>query len=546
METIKLISEDGFTLNGTKNQNIRVIDKHGNYIWRRLDELRSDDWIAIQRKNRLFGRGFNTSFTFSHKSGTRRKNIFNFPDTLTEDYAYLLGLLIGDGNCMMDGGIAVCVCEEEMKEKVQAIYKKLFGKEGKIFGHWAFFGGIELRSFLELLGLPKKRSWEKEVPVSVFQSPKEVVAAFLRGLFDTDGTVRKTGRNNDSLDVKLSSTSYSLISHVQQLLLNFGIISRIEKVDARGKISFIKGRKIISSRDLYHLRIKGLSSLKIFKEKIGFGLSRKNALLHSLDLSLKTEKTIIPYQRNRIKRLWDTLPSHIKQRDECNIGRFTRSSEGKATKELTYNKLKQFLDAYAEFFEGDLDFEYLRTLFIMDHYYTRIKNIEKSLSHVYDITVPGAHNFIANGFVCHNSGKDPSKVDRSGAYMARYVAKNIVAAGLAEVCEVQLSYAIGVSKPTSVYVNCFNTNKIPEEIISRLVYEHFNLTPKGIIETLNLRRPIYRKTAAYGHFGRNDSDFSWEHTDKAELLREALVEKKKLEEERLTIRRVIEENSEGF
>jgi S-adenosylmethionine synthetase len=119
------------------------------------------------------------------------------------------------------------------------------------------------------------------------------------------------------------------------------------------------------------------------------------------------------------------------------------------------------------------------------------------------------------------SGKDPSKVDRSGAYMARYVAKNIVAAGLADKCEVQLSYAIGVAKPTSVYVDCSGTNKIPEEKIMQLVLENFDMRPRAIIENLNLRRPIYRKTASYGHFGRNDEDFTWEKTDKADDLREA-------------------------
>ena len=124
------------------------------------------------------------------------------------------------------------------------------------------------------------------------------------------------------------------------------------------------------------------------------------------------------------------------------------------------------------------------------------------------------------------SGKDPSKVDRSGAYAARYVAKNIVAAGLADKCEVQLSYAIGVAKPTSINVDCFGTNKISEEKISVLVHENFNLTPKGIIEGLNLKRPIYKKTASYGHFGRNDSDFTWECLDKVEVLKKALNSQK--------------------
>ena len=117
------------------------------------------------------------------------------------------------------------------------------------------------------------------------------------------------------------------------------------------------------------------------------------------------------------------------------------------------------------------------------------------------------------------SGKDPSKVDRSGAYMARYIAKNIVAADLAEKCEVQLSYAIGVAEPTSVFVDCFQTNKVPEQKIVELIKKNFSLTPKEIIESLNLRRPIYKKTASYGHFGRNDEDFTWEKTDKSEILR---------------------------
>ena len=117
------------------------------------------------------------------------------------------------------------------------------------------------------------------------------------------------------------------------------------------------------------------------------------------------------------------------------------------------------------------------------------------------------------------SGKDPTKVDRSAAYMARYVAKNIVAAGLADKCQVQLAYAIGVAKPVSVLVETQGTGRISDSAISKLVSDHFDLTPKGIIESLNLRRPIYKATAAYGHFGRTEDTFSWEKTDKAEVLR---------------------------
>ncbi len=116
------------------------------------------------------------------------------------------------------------------------------------------------------------------------------------------------------------------------------------------------------------------------------------------------------------------------------------------------------------------------------------------------------------------SGKDPTKVDRSAAYMARYIAKNIVAAGLAERCEVQLAYAIGVAEPVSVLVDTFGTEKIDAKLIPDLVRANFKLKPREIIETLNLRRPIYRKTASYGHFGRTDADFTWEATDKAAKL----------------------------
>ena len=118
------------------------------------------------------------------------------------------------------------------------------------------------------------------------------------------------------------------------------------------------------------------------------------------------------------------------------------------------------------------------------------------------------------------SGKDPTKVDRSAAYAARYVAKNIVAAGLAQKCQIQLSYAIGIAQPINITINTYGTGKIPDARLEKLVREHFDLRPKGMIEMLNLQRPIYAKTAAYGHFGREEPEFTWENTDKANLLRD--------------------------
>jgi len=125
------------------------------------------------------------------------------------------------------------------------------------------------------------------------------------------------------------------------------------------------------------------------------------------------------------------------------------------------------------------------------------------------------------------SGKDPSKVDRSGCYMARYIAKNIVAAGLADQCEIQISYAIGVAQPISVLVNTYETGKLTDDQILDLVKKHFDMRPKAIIDQLNLLRPIYKKTAVFGHFGREEPEFTWEQTDKAEVLRKELEKAKK-------------------
>jgi S-adenosylmethionine synthetase len=125
------------------------------------------------------------------------------------------------------------------------------------------------------------------------------------------------------------------------------------------------------------------------------------------------------------------------------------------------------------------------------------------------------------------SGKDPSKVDRSGCYMARYIAKNVVAAGLADQCEIQISYAIGVAEPISILVNTYETGKLQDSQILEIIKKHFDMRPKAIIDQLDLLRPIYKKTAVFGHFGREEPEFSWEKTDKVELLRKEMEKVKK-------------------
>ncbi len=515
-----LITEDGYQVEATLNHNFRVIDKEGNYIWKPVEKILPGESVAIQTKNRLFGDNQIKPFKFTHKEGTApgRTKRYTFPEILTKEYAYLLGLSIGDGLCTDRGSIKICVCEKEMQDIVQKIYQQISGKIGKIYGHWAYLGGVELRAYLGHLGLTNAKSYEKTIPKAIFNASKENCAAFLRGLFDTDGSVRIDGRNKNTVRVHLATTSRKLAEEVQLLLLNFGIISRIFTVLVDEKKGYIKGRKINSTHTRYDITIKGSRSVQLFKENISFGLSRKRKVLGEA-VSAKRDLRIIPNQRERIIRLFKKLPLPEQRKDSSKIGRLTRSSGGKTTKELTYEKLKEFLSTYEPFLKDDRDFIKLQELFLMEHYYSSIKKKIPSFARTYDLNIPYSHTFTANGFVCHNSGKDPTKVDRSAAYYTRYVAKNIVAAGLAERCEIQVAYAIGVAQPVSILVNTFGTAKIPEERIVELVRKNFDFRPKAIIEQLQLRKPIYRKTAAYGHFGRNDPDFTWERTDKAEALK---------------------------
>lgn len=517
-ETLIIQTEDGFSLEATPDHKIRILDEDGNYTWKEISKVLPTDFVPIQRKNRLFGNGEIGKFAYKYKEGTqeKRKKKYAFPEKLTDDYAFLLGLLVGDGDCTDEGCIKICACEKEMKQNVQNLFIKIFGDKGKIYGHWAYIGGVELRAYLEFLGLRKLRSFEKEVPEAIWNGTKSNAASFLRGLFDTDGCVRIGGRNKTSPRIHLASTSKHLAEEIQLLLLNFGIVSRIYKVEP-GRVSFINGRKITTQHILYNLTIKGAESVQIFKNEIGFGLQRKNKILNKIDLSLKTDRLTIPNQRRRIIGLFKRLPLSEQEKDSIKISRFTRKSGGKATKELTYEKLEQFLLAYENFLKGDPEFEYLKKLFFMKHYYTSLIKTLPSFCRTFDLNIPTTHTFTANGFIVHNSGKDPTKVDRTASYMLRHIAKNIVAAGLADRCEIQLGFAIGGKEPVSLHINAYDTEKVPVDTIYSAVEELFPLSPGGMIQYLDLRRPIFSKTTNYGHFGREG--LPWESTHRVDDLR---------------------------
>jgi S-adenosylmethionine synthetase len=500
MRTIRVVTEDGYSLEGSEHQRVRVIDEKGDYVWRRLDSLKRGDYVAIHRKNRLFP-------SEAEGSGSSRSSSPAPPGSLTEDRAYLVGLLVGGGHRTRYGDGEVSLPDPEVRRAVQGLSSRLFGAKGEAVGsRWRVPG--EVRAHLESLGVDGNGGTGERVPQAVLGAPKKVAAAFLRGLFDADGGAGGTSRDKSPAGICLRSTSRSFMAGVQALLLSFGIVSSVARTSDGGRAP------------CYRLRVKGADSARAFEEEIGSGLpSRRRSGLRGAE---RGDALSIPNQRERIMRLWDRLPEEARKKVQAKFGRPARPSGGKGAGELTYGELREFLDAYGGVLGKEDDFAYLEYLYEMGHYYSRVELTTPSVNHVFDISVPGSQTFTANGFVVHNSGKDPTKVDRSGSYMARYIAKNIVAAKLASKCQVQIAYAIGVAEPVSFMVDTFGTGKVSDDRITEAAAGVFDMRPGIIIRDLDLLRPRYRKTACYGHFGREDPDFTWERTDRVGALKKKL------------------------
>jgi S-adenosylmethionine synthetase len=511
MRTVRVVTEDGYSLEGSEHQRVRVIDEKGDYEWRRLDSLKRGDYVAIHRKNRLFP-------PEAEGGGPSRSHSPAPPGSLTEDRAYLVGLLVGGGYGTRPDDPQVSLPDPEVRRAVQGLSSRLWGSGGKVVGHrWQVPG--EVRAYLEYLGVDGAGGRGECVPQAILGAPKGVAAAFLRGLFDADGGAGETSKDSPA-GICLRSTSRSLMAGVQALLLSFGIVSSVARTSDCGRAQQAGGRRGAGRPPYYRLRVKGADSARTFEEEIGSGLpSRRRRGLRAAE---RGDALSIPNQRERIMRLWDRLPEEARKKDQAKIWRLTRPSGGRGAEELTYGELRGFLDAYGGVLGKEDDFVYLEYLYEMGHYYSRVELTTPSVNHVFDIGVPGSQTFTANGFVVHNSGKDPTKVDRSGSYMARYMAKNIVAAKLASRCQVQIAYAIGVAKPVSFMVDTFGTGKVSDDRITEAAEEVFDMRPGIIIRDLDLLRPRYRKTACYGHFGREDPDFTWERTDRAGALRKKL------------------------
>lgn len=465
-ETAILVSADGYQLEATLNHHLRVIDEQGNYVWKTVADIGETDWISIQTKNRLFGNDEIPPFSYEDQAAP----VESYPNELTPKYAYLLGVLTGDPT-------------NQKQTHLTASEK----------------------AYLTHLGLTDADPGEKIVPYSIFTASAENCAMFLRGLFASAGSICQEGTSR----VYLTIFSHSLAEHVQLLLLNFGIICQIQAETTENQD--LQEDSVDSRHTRYRVTLKDAASAHVFKTQIGFSSPEKMAFLEKYRPE-KLDSGIIPNQKQRLNRLFNKLSAT--QAEKWPL-------QPAVTHELTYQEVAELIAIYAEELGHDADFNALQELYFMHHYYSPLEKKISSFAHTYDLNVPFSHTFTANGIVCHNSGKDPSKVDRSAAYACRYIAKNVVAAGLADRCEIQVSYAIGVAEPTSIRVETFGTHKISEDRLVQLIRIHFDLRPRGLINMLNLLRPIYGKTAAYGHFGREEPEFSWERTDKADLLRDA-------------------------
>ncbi len=345
---------------------------------------------------------------------------------------------------------------------------------------------------------------ESRVAVETMTTTGMVVVAgevTSKAKFDVQEVVRKTlreiGYDNPQYGFDADSCSVLVSLHSQSQDISQGISSTENKEQGAGDQGLMFGYATNETEEMMPMPIMLAHKLTRRLAEV-----RKNKELPWVRPDGKSQVTV-EYQDGRPKRI-ETVVISTQHSPEVNNDQIKKEMVEKVIKpvcgKLWHDKIKVYVNPTGRFVIGGPP---------GDAGLTGRKIIVDSYGGM------GRHG--GGAF----SGKDPSKVDRSACYMARYIAKNIVAAGLAERCEVQVAYAIGMAEPVSLMVSTFGTSKIPEEQIENLVRKHFDMRPAAIISHLKLKRPIYRKTASYGHFGRNEPEFSWEQTDKADILRKA-------------------------
>ena len=627
---IEISFNNGMSLECTPDHKIFCFDKNGENYWRSASELDEQDFVCILKPQNNYSDVLVKSNVEKSQFFTKYNHrVYGQEELIVdEDIGYLQGEIIGDGTATKPNYLEIAFGNNlGHAQSVLALANRRMPNQWRLIEKDNNINlkiySVLIRKHFENFGIPFAKAYRKITPNSIFQSPQSVAKSYLRGLFDSDGTiVENTGRRENNIKIRLGSSSKKLLQETQLLLNDMGIKSNIIFNTAAGTKVGKKGKNnkiYYSNYDSYVLSINGFDSYQKFCKEIGFGDAKKqeraeryleeNPLKPSNSRGIfliphPTKNEMIDEKRlnqnypfslvafNNIMDRGETVEVYDLEIEDVNMfsanGIFVHNSMfGYATNEtpeympLAITLAHQLMKKRSEIrksgempylgpdakcqvtveYENNKPLRVHTIVFSTQHdtfiSYENLKEdvVEKIIKPVcdkwldddtiYHINPTG--KFVIGGPVGDAgltgrkiivdsyggyarsgggafSGKDASKVDRSAAYVARYVAKNVVASGLAEQCEVQIAYAIGIAEPVSVNVNCFGTNKIPENDIERLVRKHFPLKPAEIIKHLDLKRPIYKNTAVYGHFGRNEPGFTWERLDKVEVLKEAIEE----------------------
>lgn len=630
---IKLRFSNGMTLECTPDHKILCYQKDGVTYWKEAQALTEEDYICMLKPQENLISKYQVSFVPKKQFFSKHNHKIYGPENISLDYdiGYTTGALIGDGAVGKRHHMEIAYGKE--KQHAMAVQERISHQmpdQWRLLSNGDYYSlkidSILVRKHFENFGLLYEKAPKKRTPSAIFSSPPGVIRNYLRGLFDTDGTiVSNTGRKERNIRIRLSSSSFRLLQETQLLLNDFGIKSTILlnrpsgiKVGRKGRF----GKIYHSHHDNFVLNLVGFDNYQRFAYEIGFFDKKKQ---ERMDFYIRTvvykpanspgiyriphptKKEFIDEDKLGIRLPFavTTLKEKIDneeisevydlQIEEVNMfsanGIYVHNSmfgfacnetpelmplpimmAHKLTRRLSDVRKKGILKWVRPDGKSQVTVEYgknrrgimvpkrIDAVVIAVHHNPNVpkkkirSDIIETVIHpvckkwcdkntkifvnetgIFTVGGPEADTGLTGrkiivdtygGYAPHGggcfSGKDPSKVDRSATYMARYIAKNIVAAGLAEKCQVQLSYSIGVAQPVSVYVETFGTGILPDKELEKIVLKHFPLKPAEIIRHLNLLRPIYQKTAAYGHFGREEPEFTWERTDKVSILKKYL------------------------